>query len=56
MAASKHSENLIKFKCSVCNRVNYYSRKNKKLVTKKLETQKFCEWCRKHTPHKETKK
>lgn len=54
--ASKYSANLIKLKCSVCNRVNYYTRKNKKLVERKLEYKKFCNWCRKHTVHKETKK
>ena len=54
--ASKYSEHLIRMKCTACNRVNYYSRKNKKNTEKKLELKKFCEWCRKHTPHKEIKK
>ena len=56
MAASKYSVNLIKLKCSVCNRVNYYTRKNKKLVERKIELKKFCNWCRKHTVHKEAKR
>ncbi|MDP2696354.1 MAG: 50S ribosomal protein L33 [bacterium] len=56
MAKSKFSTNLIKFKCTVCGRTNYYSRKNKKLVTKKIERSKFCAGCRKHTLHKEGKK
>ena len=54
--ASKYSVNLIKLKCSVCNRVNYYTRKNKKLVERKIEMSKFCKWCRKHTAHKEAKR
>jgi large subunit ribosomal protein L33 len=48
-------DNLIKFECTECNRVNYHSRKNKKNVKQRLELAKFCEWCKKHTPHKETK-
>ena len=49
-------DSLIKFQCKECNRINYYSRKNKKTVQKKLELKKFCKWCKKHTLHKELKK
>ncbi|NIQ15687.1 MAG: 50S ribosomal protein L33 [Candidatus Dadabacteria bacterium] len=49
-------ENLIKLQCSQCKRINYWSRKNKKKIQKKLELKKFCKWCRKHTLHKEMKK
>ncbi|MFH1461076.1 MAG: 50S ribosomal protein L33 [Patescibacteria group bacterium] len=49
-------DNLIKFQCSVCKRINYWSSKNKKSIQKKLELKKFCKWCRKHTTHKEMKK
>ncbi|MGC8776022.1 MAG: 50S ribosomal protein L33 [Minisyncoccia bacterium] len=55
MAKSKHSENLISLKCSVCNRRNYYTHKNKKKVERKISLNKYCKWCRKHTVHKETK-
>lgn len=55
-AKSKFTENLIKLQCTVCKRVNYFTRKNKKKVERKIELKKFCKWCRKHTPHKETKK
>ncbi|OGZ97934.1 MAG: 50S ribosomal protein L33 [Candidatus Sungbacteria bacterium RIFCSPLOWO2_12_FULL_41_11] len=48
--------NLIKFKCAVCKRDNYFSTKNKKNVEKRLELKKYCNWCRKHTSHKEAKK
>lgn len=54
-AKSRHSENLIALKCSVCKRRNYYTTKNKKKVERKLDLKKFCAWCRKHTAHKETK-
>ncbi len=49
----------IKMQCQECKRVNYFIHKSKMLKKKegaKLELKKFCKWCRKHTPHKETKK
>ncbi|MDP3999497.1 MAG: 50S ribosomal protein L33 [bacterium] len=56
MADSKFSQNLIKLRCETCKRVNYYSRKNKKLVERKITASKFCKWCRKHQAHKEAKR
>jgi len=56
MADSKFSKNLIKLRCSTCKSTNYYTRKNKKLVERKIELSKFCSKCRKHTTHKEAKK
>ncbi|MEK7131004.1 MAG: 50S ribosomal protein L33 [Patescibacteria group bacterium] len=53
---TKIQDNLIKLVCKECKRVNYYTRKNKKKVEKKLEANKHCQWCRKHTTHKEAKK
>ncbi|MBU1102355.1 50S ribosomal protein L33 [Patescibacteria group bacterium] len=49
-------DNLIKLKCAICKRINYWSRKNKRKVERKIEIKKFCKWCKKHTTHKETKK
>jgi len=49
-------DQLIKLQCSTCKRINYWSRKNKKKVERKIETKKHCKWCRKHTIHKEVKK
>jgi large subunit ribosomal protein L33 len=49
-------DNLIKFKCTVCNEINYYTFKNKKKIQAKLELKKHCPKCRKHTPHIEMKK
>ena len=47
---------LIKLACSKCKEINYWSRKNKKLVERKIELQKFCKHCRKKQMHKEVKK
>ena len=49
-------EILIKLACSTCKRINYWSSKNKKLVTKKIELKKYCKWCKKQVKHKEIKK
>jgi len=48
-------DNLIKLECTSCRRVNYFTRKNKKTVKNRLQLQKFCRHCSKHTKHKETK-
>lgn len=47
---------LIKLTCTKCKRVNYWTRKNKKKVERKIELKKFCKWCKTQTPHKEAKK
>ncbi|WP_291318540.1 50S ribosomal protein L33 [Desulfonatronospira sp.] len=41
--------------CSGCKRRNYATCKNKKNTTSKLELKKFCSFCGKHLPHKESK-
>ena len=56
MAQGKFGERLIKLRCSVCKEIGYYTRKNKKLVERKIELNKYCNKCRKHQPHKEAKK
>lgn len=48
-------DKLLRMKCGVCKEANYYTRKNKKTVVKKLELLKFCKSCRKKTKHKEAK-
>ncbi|MEK7608322.1 MAG: 50S ribosomal protein L33 [Patescibacteria group bacterium] len=55
MAKAKYADNLIGLKCGVCSRRNYYTRKNKKKVERKIQLKKFCAWCRKQTAHKEGK-
>ncbi|MDP2629677.1 MAG: 50S ribosomal protein L33 [Candidatus Harrisonbacteria bacterium] len=56
MAESRYSKNIIKLRCPDCKRTNYYTRKNKKLVERKIELKKFCKQCRAHTMHKEARK
>ena len=41
--------------CSECKQRNYDTVKNKKNDPDRLEMQKYCKFCRKHTLHKETK-
>ncbi|MEK7072195.1 MAG: 50S ribosomal protein L33 [Patescibacteria group bacterium] len=48
-------DNMIKFECTECKRVNYFSSKNKKLLKERLQLKKHCKHCHKHTLHKETK-
>ncbi|OGY57144.1 MAG: 50S ribosomal protein L33 [Candidatus Colwellbacteria bacterium RBG_13_48_8] len=52
---SKFTENLIALKCTSCGRKNYYTRKNRRVVERKLEYKKYCKWCKKNNPHKEAK-
>ncbi|MEK7091369.1 MAG: 50S ribosomal protein L33 [Patescibacteria group bacterium] len=49
-------DQLIKLGCKTCKRINYWSRKNRKKVERKIELKKFCKWCKKSTTHIETKK
>ncbi|MBI5902922.1 MAG: 50S ribosomal protein L33 [Deltaproteobacteria bacterium] len=46
---------IITLACTECKRRNYSTTKNKKTIPDRLELKKFCKFCRKHTPHKETK-
>ncbi|MBU0637201.1 MAG: 50S ribosomal protein L33 [Patescibacteria group bacterium] len=48
-------DNMIKLECKECKRINYYSKKNKKILKDRLEMKKFCKHCNGHTLHKETK-
>ncbi len=48
-------DNMIKLECTECKAVNYNSHKNKKILKDRLEMNKYCPKCRKHTAHKETK-
>jgi len=49
-------DQLIKLACKNCKRINYWSRKNRKKVERKIELNKYCKWCKKTTVHKEVKK
>jgi len=48
-------DNMIKFECTACKTITHHSHKNKKTLKERLELSKYCNQCRKHTPHKETK-
>lgn len=41
--------------CTVCSEENYRTEKNVKTTTSRLEINKYCPRCGKHTPHKEKK-
>lgn len=45
----------ITLRCSECKQRNYNTNKNKKNTPDRLEMNKFCPFCRKHTVHNETK-
>ena len=51
----KGNRNAITLACTVCKNRNYQTTKNKKNDPDRLEINKYCKFCRKHTPHKETK-
>jgi len=46
---------IITLECSKCKNRNYNSTRNKKKQKAKVELSKFCNTCREHTIHKETK-
>ncbi len=46
---------IILLQCTECKDKNYSTMKNKKNTTEKLNLNKYCRNCRKHTAHKETK-
>lgn len=41
--------------CQDCKRRNYQSQKSKRNHPDRIELRKYCRWCGKHTPHKETR-
>lgn len=51
---AKIKRNIIAFKCEDCNNKNYTGVKTKN-VKDKLEQNKYCKFCQKHTVHKEAK-
>ena len=46
---------IVTLQCGDCKNRNYSTTKNKKTTTGRLEFNKFCRTCRKHTSHKEVK-
>ncbi len=45
----------INLACEECKRRNYVTTKSKSNTRERLELKKYCRWCRKHQPHKETR-
>ena len=41
--------------CTECKNRNYDTKKDKKLHPDRMETKKYCRFCKTHTLHKETK-
>lgn len=54
--AKKGSRIQVGLVCEVCQAINYVVEKNKVNTTGSLKLKKYCQKCRKHTAHKETKK
>ncbi len=46
---------LVTLACTECKERNYSTSKNKKNQAERIEMNKFCPRCNKHTLHKETK-
>ena len=42
-------------RCTECKMENYITKKNKKVTIEKMEMNKHCPKCNKHTNHKEKK-
>ena len=45
----------VTLRCNECKQRNYNTIKNKKNTPDKLELNKYCPFCKKHTVHSETK-
>lgn len=59
--AKKGAREIVGMICAECKRMNYVTMRNKinlevKGKVTKLQLLKFCKWCKKKTPHKETTK
>jgi large subunit ribosomal protein L33 len=46
---------IISLACTNCQRRNYSMTKNRRTHPDRMEIKKYCKWCRKHHPHKESK-
>ena len=47
--------NAVTLACTECKSRNYQTNKNKKNDPGRIEFNKYCKFCKKHTLHKETK-
>jgi large subunit ribosomal protein L33 len=46
---------IITLECTTCRERNYTSQKNRRNDSQRLELKKFCDRCRSHVVHRETK-
>ena len=53
--AKNENRNYVTLVCSECKEENYRVEKNVRNTTDRLEINKYCPRCRKHTTHKEKK-
>ena len=47
--------NAVTLACTECKSRNYQTNKNKKNDPDRIDFNKYCKFCKKHTLHKETK-
>ncbi|NDJ78375.1 MAG: 50S ribosomal protein L33 [Chloroflexi bacterium] len=55
MAKKKDVRMVIHLACTECKERNYTTEKNRRNDTARIELNKYCSRCRKHTMHRETK-
>lgn len=55
MAKKGENRELVTLSCTECKEKNYRVQKNKKNTTERLELNRHCKKCQKHTLHKEIK-
>jgi large subunit ribosomal protein L33 len=55
MASKKDVRPVITLACTECKNRNYTTQKNRRNDPGRLEFNKYCACCRKHTLHRETK-
>ncbi len=55
MAKRKEDRNPTTLACNECKERNYTTTKNRRNDPERLELNKFCPRCRKHTTHRETR-
>jgi large subunit ribosomal protein L33 len=46
---------VVQLSCGECKRRNYSTTKDRKKQSGRIELKKYCRFCRKHVPHRETK-
>ncbi len=55
MGIKGKNDRMVVLACEECKERNYTTTKNKKNIKERMELNKYCPKCKKHTAHKETK-